>query len=85
MRSLGRCMDIVPAEGYTQRRTSPSNTNHPERTRKVSTASTAEVEPETKDPQSDVFSSGRHSWRRSVVVQPRAMTAVNTDRKISCK
>jgi hypothetical protein len=23
-------MDIVPAEGYTQKRTSPSNTNHPE-------------------------------------------------------
>src|SRR5215213_11305524 len=35
------CIDVAPAGAYTERRTSPSNTNHRERTRKVSTAPTA--------------------------------------------
>jgi hypothetical protein len=43
MKSLAKCMDIVSAEGYTQRRTSPSHTNHREKPCKVPTASTAGV------------------------------------------
>jgi hypothetical protein len=52
-------MDIVPAEGYTQKHTSPSNTNHRERSRKVPTASPAGTVQSMKDLQTEEIWSGR--------------------------
>src|ERR671921_1477292 len=82
MQSLGKCIDNVPVEGYTQRRTSPSNTNHRERTRKVSTASTAVVRRSIEQPLNSKFPwvHKRAVLSRAVGIYPLAVEG-STDRK----